>query len=83
MTSTGQPEREYVQGTVGQYAESIVAIVDQVGAMPRRRDLASELCRTIERIGFGSEDGISDSVAAAAAELFGAEPKMAYEIYGT
>ena len=53
----------------GQYADGIVAIADQAGAMPRRRDLASELCRTLDRIGFGSEDSISDSVAAAAASF--------------
>ncbi len=79
----GQPAQEYVRWTAGQYADGIVSIADQAGAIPRRRDLASELCRTLDRIGFGSEDSISDSVAAAAAELFGPEPRMAHEIFGT
>jgi hypothetical protein len=83
MTSPGHRDQEYVRGTVGQYAECILAIVDQVGATARRRDLASDLCRTVERIGFGSEDSISNRVAAAAAELFGPEPRMSHEIFGT
>jgi len=66
--------------SVAQYAERIAAVAGEGGSVRRRQDLASDVCRTIARIGFGPDDSICDTVVATATRLFGGQPRMAHEI---
>lgn len=82
--SVGTRGREHVEisHTVENYAAGLLAFLEGVGALGRRQGLVNDLAATLSRAGFGPEDDINHSVAAAVHEMFSPIPRMAAEIYG-
>jgi glycosyltransferase involved in cell wall biosynthesis len=80
--AAGSAAREYVQKvhTPGRYVDQLLDIVPRAGAYRRRRELATELAATVQRIGFGPADPITDSVAGAAVELLDSSPRNAQDL---
>jgi len=82
VAAIGSRARDYVETvhTPERYADMITDVLHEAGSYPRRRDLAADLARTIERIGFVDSDEITDIVAGAAAEIFAPQPRRVREI---
>jgi glycosyltransferase involved in cell wall biosynthesis len=74
----GIQARAYAEAkhTPARYADGVVEVIRESGAMSRRRALAVQVSGAVTRAGFGADDEITDRLAEVTSELFAGRPRF-------